>query len=90
MFNDGPDPIVLTVEFIDLRDGGALHIGSEGCYYEGEATIVFRGKSFDKDYDIECGKKGLCVQDGGILEIHGKEKLSWTFLNKHLWAGKLR
>ncbi|XP_064614514.1 inactive cell surface hyaluronidase CEMIP2-like [Liolophura sinensis] len=88
VFNDGPSPIVLTVEFIDLRDGGALHIGSEGCYYEGEATIVFRGKSFDKDYDIECGKKGLCVQDGGILEIHGKEKLSWTFLNKHLWAGE--
>ncbi|XP_064609227.1 cell surface hyaluronidase-like [Liolophura sinensis] len=88
VFMDGPGEIFLSVEFIHIENQGALHIGSESCRHRGNATILFRGKSYDKDYDEECGKKGLCVAAGGILEIHGKEKLSWTFLDKTLWKGQ--
>lgn len=33
------------------------------------------------------GRKYIGVSKGGILEIHGKKKLSWTFLNKTLHPG---
>lgn len=33
------------------------------------------------------GQKYLGVSKGGTLEIHGKKKLSWTFLNKTLHPG---
>lgn len=35
------------------------------------------------------GQKYLGVSKGGTLEIHGKKKLSWTFLNKTLHPGGL-
>lgn len=34
------------------------------------------------------GRKFIGVGTGGTLEIHGKKKLSWTFLNKTLYPEK--
>ena len=30
--------------------------------------------------------KGILVLEGGLIEIHGKEKMSWTHLSDHLFA----
>lgn len=34
------------------------------------------------------GRKYIGVGTGGTLEIHGENKLSWTFLNKTLQPGQ--
>lgn len=30
----------------------------------------------------QCGEKFICVDQGGTLELHGRDKLSWTKLTK--------
>ena len=44
---------------------------------------MFAGmKDDDEPEDPEFGRKFLGVKAGGTLEIHGKDKLSWTKLTK--------
>ena len=85
---------------IDVMDGGEFHIGSPECRYKGKLDIEMFGTRaeqiehenivLDKEKFCDhgfCGdiKKAVLVQHGGLLEIHGAEKKSWTYLADHLF-----
>ena len=65
--------------------GGELWIGSRSCRYQGEAHIVLYGNREDMQEHDMVGTKYLWVADNGVLELHGKEKVSWTHLDEHLF-----
>uniref|UniRef100_A0A6Q2YND7 G8 domain-containing protein n=1 Tax=Esox lucius TaxID=8010 RepID=A0A6Q2YND7_ESOLU len=86
---DSHHPILLRTKHILIGNGGQLHIGSPDCPYKGNLTISLFGRSDDKDTEHSYfGRKYIGVGTGGTLEIHGKKKLSWTFLNKTLHPGE--
>ena len=61
-----------------------MWIGSRSCRYQGNADIVLYGNREDMIEDSQVGTKYLWVAHGGVLEMHGKEKHSWTYLEDHL------
>uniref|UniRef100_A0A8C5M8K1 G8 domain-containing protein n=1 Tax=Leptobrachium leishanense TaxID=445787 RepID=A0A8C5M8K1_9ANUR len=89
VFADDQVSITLRTRYILIRNGGSLHIGSEQCPYNSNATISLYGKSTEEDDVEEFGKKFIGVDKGGILEIHGRRPLSWTFLDSTLHPGGL-
>ncbi|KAM8972296.1 cell surface hyaluronidase CEMIP2-like [Pelodytes ibericus] len=89
VFADNQASLVLRTRYILIRNGGSLHIGSEQCPYNSSATISLYGKSTEGDDVEDFGKKFIGVDKGGILEIHGRRPLSWTFLDATLHPGGL-
>uniref|UniRef100_A0A673JNJ3 hyaluronoglucosaminidase n=1 Tax=Sinocyclocheilus rhinocerous TaxID=307959 RepID=A0A673JNJ3_9TELE len=80
----GSKNITLRTRHILIEDGGALHIGSPKCRYRSLAAITLVGRS-DETAVTEVpgmGRKFLGVNAGGTLELHGSERLSWTFLTR--------
>uniref|UniRef100_A0A8D0DC68 Cell migration inducing hyaluronidase 1 n=1 Tax=Sander lucioperca TaxID=283035 RepID=A0A8D0DC68_SANLU len=77
--------ILLRTKHILIGNKGELHIGSPDCPYKGNLTISLFGSDEEHSY---FGRKYIGVGTGGTLEIHGKKKLSWTFLNKTLQPGE--
>ena len=72
-------------ELCNWGDRASLTIGTERCPFEGEAEILLTGRkdSYQLDGDYrQNGEKFLAVMAGGSLEIHGRNKLSWTKLSK--------
>ena len=55
-----------------------MWIGSRQCRYQGKADIVLYGNSGDMEDHPLAGEKYLWTKQDGTLEIHGKEKKSWT------------
>uniref|UniRef100_A0A8D0D9G8 Cell migration inducing hyaluronidase 1 n=1 Tax=Sander lucioperca TaxID=283035 RepID=A0A8D0D9G8_SANLU len=81
--------ILLRTKHILIGNKGELHIGSPDCPYKGNLTISLFGRLDDSDEEHSYfGRKYIGVGTGGTLEIHGKKKLSWTFLNKTLQPGE--
>ncbi|KAF2977706.1 hypothetical protein EK904_007674 [Melospiza melodia maxima] len=88
VIKDDVQPIILRTRHILIENDGELHIGSELCPYQGNVAIILYGRADDGSQpDPYFGQKYLGVSKGGTLEIHGKKKLSWTFLNKTLHPG---
>lgn len=80
--------ITIRTRFIQIEHGSELHIGSEDCPFQGYLTIILYGRSDDGELPHDYfGHKYIGVGVGGTLEIHGKKKMSWTFLNKTLHPG---
>ncbi|GFR73830.1 transmembrane protein 2-like [Elysia marginata] len=73
------DGIRLETSYVLVN--GEFHIGSEDCRFEKKADIFLYGKS-DSPVFVEgpMGRKFVGVEAGGRLELHGKEKKSWTKL----------
>uniref|UniRef100_A0A673M7I6 hyaluronoglucosaminidase n=1 Tax=Sinocyclocheilus rhinocerous TaxID=307959 RepID=A0A673M7I6_9TELE len=87
----GSKNITLRTRHILIEDGGALHIGAPKCRYRSLATITLVGRS-DETSVTEVpgmGRKFLGVNAGGTLELHGSERLSWTFLTRTVLASGL-
>lgn len=87
----GSKNITLRTRHILIEDGGALHIGAPKCRYLSLATITLVGRS-DETSVTEVpgmGRKFLGVSGGGTLELHGSERLSWTFLTRTVPASGL-
>ncbi|KAM9765301.1 cell migration-inducing and hyaluronan-binding protein isoform 2-T2 [Menidia menidia] len=85
---DTNQPILLRTKHILIGNKGELKIGSADCPYKGNLTISLFGRLNDTDEEHSYfGRKFIGVGTGGILEIHGLKKLSWTFLNKTLHRG---
>uniref|UniRef100_A0A8C1M9Q8 hyaluronoglucosaminidase n=1 Tax=Cyprinus carpio TaxID=7962 RepID=A0A8C1M9Q8_CYPCA len=87
----GSKNITLRTRHILIEDGGALHIGAPKCRYRSLATITLVGRS-DETAVTEVpgmGHKFLGVNAGGTLELHGSERLSWTFLTRTVPASGL-
>ncbi|XP_064373332.1 inactive cell surface hyaluronidase CEMIP2-like isoform X2 [Dromaius novaehollandiae] len=92
VFADRPrgPPITLRARYILIEDGGELHIGSERCPYGSRATISLYGRAADGAPVDGFGQKFVGVGRGGVLELHGRRRRSWTLLDKTLHPGGLR
>ncbi|KAG8516428.1 Cell migration-inducing and hyaluronan-binding protein [Galemys pyrenaicus] len=88
VIRDQAEPITLRARHILIEDGGELHAGSARCPFQGSFSIVLYGRADDGEQpDPYFGRKFVGVGRGGVLELHGKKKLAWTFLNKTLHPG---
>uniref|UniRef100_A0A3Q2D5T4 Cell migration inducing hyaluronidase 1 n=1 Tax=Cyprinodon variegatus TaxID=28743 RepID=A0A3Q2D5T4_CYPVA len=82
---DTPQAILLRAKHILIGDRGELHIGSASCPYQGNLTISLFGRLDDGDEEHSYfGRKYIGVGAGGTLEMFGRNKLAWTFLNQTL------
>ncbi|KAM4766602.1 LOW QUALITY PROTEIN: POLG alternative reading frame [Cyanocitta cristata] len=82
----GP-PITLRARYILIHDGGELHIGSERCPFGSRATISLYGRAAEGAAVEGFGQKFVGVGRGGILELHGRRRRSWTLLDRTLHPG---
>lgn len=71
----------ITAKFILVEDDGRFQIGQERSPYEEEATITLTGTN---PADTPLGTKVLGAMDNGVIELHGKEKISWTKLRESI------
>ncbi|KAI8511538.1 hypothetical protein Bbelb_106380, partial [Branchiostoma belcheri] len=84
VFADLDREIVLKSREITVGVDGEFHIGSEACRYQGRATVSLYGRS-----DEQRNGKQFLVTTGGTMEVHGRQKLSWTQLAQTVPAGGL-
>uniref|UniRef100_K1PJF5 Transmembrane protein 2 n=1 Tax=Magallana gigas TaxID=29159 RepID=K1PJF5_MAGGI len=70
--------------YIKIQNGGELHIGSPTCRFGKKARITLLGEPEEKLNIPGFGEKFLGVEAGGVLNLYGREKLSWTKLTKHV------
>ncbi|KAM9393439.1 cell surface hyaluronidase [Pholidichthys leucotaenia] len=94
VFADNPDGsrnITLRTHHILIEEGGALHIGSPKCRYRSHATIALMGRSDSKVVpEVPVfGCKFIGVKNGGTLELHGVERVSWSLLTRSIPASGL-
>ncbi|XP_022330330.2 cell surface hyaluronidase CEMIP2-like [Crassostrea virginica] len=73
----------MRAHFIRIRNGGELHIGGKTCRYTKKARITLLGEPEEKLNIPGFGEKFLGVEAGGVLNLYGKDKRSWTKLTKH-------
>nr|XP_060473408.1 cell migration-inducing and hyaluronan-binding protein-like [Panthera onca] len=91
VIKDQDEAIVLRTRHILVDNGGELHAGSALCPYQGNFSIVLYGRADEGiQPDPYFGLKYIGVGRGGVLELHGQKKLSWTFLNKTLHPGGMQ
>ena len=57
-------------------------------FIKGLADITLFGNMEDMVDHHHVGTKYLWVSAGGVLEMHGREKLPWTHLNEHIFRIK--
>ena len=82
---DGREAIVLRALAIKVASDGELWIGSRSCRYQGKADIVLYGNLEDMEEHHQVGTKYLWLASGGTVELHGREKTSWTHLSEHIF-----
>ncbi|KAK3713287.1 hypothetical protein RRG08_043868 [Elysia crispata] len=70
----------IRMETSFLLVNGEFHIGSEECNFEKTADIFLYGKSNSVEVVPVFGRKFIGAASGSTLEIHGKQKKSWTKL----------
>ncbi len=63
-----------------------LDIGQELAPYPGKATITLLGASTDPTF-MGMGTKFLGAMDHGSIQLHGKDKVSWSQLGANVNAG---
>ena len=73
----------LTADHIIIEHDGAMIIGDENCRFNAETEIVLTG-DLEADESMGAYTKGISVDVGGNLDIHGTKKLSWTKLAETL------
>ncbi|XP_034311599.2 inactive cell surface hyaluronidase CEMIP2 [Magallana gigas] len=71
----------LRLKHILIQSGGEMHIGSEDCQFSRKAKITLLGEPGERNIH-HLGEKFIGVKAGGTLELHGKDKRSWTKLTK--------
>ncbi|RED98331.1 G8 domain-containing protein [Marinoscillum furvescens] len=78
--------IALATESILVAGGGKLEIGSESNPYHASDRCVITLKGA-KINNAPAAYKGIMVLDGGTLELHGKQRKSWTNIATTAEAG---
>lgn len=73
----------LTADHVIIEHDGAMIIGDENCRFNAETEIVLTG-DLEADESMGAYTKGISVDVGGNLDIHGAKKLSWTKLAETL------
>lgn len=80
----------LTTKGIMVHDGGLFQIGSAASKYLGKGLITLTGSDPTEilmGSSPIMGSKLIGVMSNGRLELHGKDKKSWTQLNVTAQAG---
>ncbi|MEO1401602.1 MAG: G8 domain-containing protein [Cyanobacteria bacterium J06635_1] len=80
-----------TADWLLVRNGGHLEIGTETNAFDPETTITLDGADVDV-MGMGMGGRFLGVMGGGTLDIHGNfgddaGEVTWTQLNGHADAG---
>lgn len=75
----------ITSNYILVEDDGRFQIGQELSPYQEEATITLNGSNLNQHSGM--GTKFLGAMDNAVIELHGKEKVSWTKLRETVNAG---
>ena len=86
---EGGEKITLRAKSIKIHDRGELWVGSRDCRYQGKADIVLYGNKEDMNEHSMVGTKYLWCGPDCVLELHGKEKKSWTYLEDHLFRNSI-
>ena len=74
----------LMADNIKIKQNGSLIIGDPECPFNSRAEILLTGEA-GPDVSMGHYTKGISVEAGGNLDIHGATKLSWTKLTKTLY-----
>lgn len=69
-----------------MINNGTMEIGTEKHPYQSKLNITMYGDKYDPPMPI-FGKKSLGVMNG-VLDIHGKERISWTELDSTVMPGE--
>ena len=80
IFN-GEGHVILRAVNIKVSNEGEFWIGSRSCRYQGYADIAIYGDRTFHQPDEHVGYKYLWAGPRSTLELHGKEKRSWTHLD---------
>lgn len=78
--------IDLETESIMVASGGKMEIGTETQPYHANERCVITLKGA-KTTNAPPAYKGIMVMDGGVLELHGKKRKSWTNIASTAKAG---
>jgi cell migration-inducing and hyaluronan-binding protein len=88
--------ILGTLEFsrasdLELRVGwvrveGTLRVGTQEAPHPRRARIILTGPH-DKEVLAGMGNRLIAVVPGGLLELAGRPRLSWTHLDGSAWSG---
>ena len=71
----------INAQYILVEGTGKFQIGMERSPYLEEAIITLNGTDLDQQH-MHMGTKFLGAMDSGVIELHGKEKVSWTKLRE--------
>lgn len=74
----------INANYIAVTGNGRFQIGQERSPYPRKATITLNGTD-NTQYSM--GTKFLGAMGSGVIELHGKEKVSWTKLRETVIAG---
>ena len=77
-----------SIHIMGGADFAQLWIGSRSCRYLGSAEISLYGNSTEME-ESWIGKKFLHADYKSVLELHGKEKKSWTNLAEHVFKDNI-
>ncbi|XP_060071182.1 cell surface hyaluronidase-like [Ylistrum balloti] len=76
--------LLLKTNYILIKAGGRMDVGSKDCRYSGKLTIQLLGER-DPGYDIEnFGDKFIGVERDADLNMYGEYQLPWTRIENTL------
>ncbi len=81
------DGVLLNTRFTIIT--GTLQAGSEAQPYSRKAVIELWGNDITQNI-MGMGTKNLAVMSGGMLKLHGENRLAWTKLDANAVAGSTR
>ena len=76
--------VKLIADNVLIMNNGSLIIGTPDCIYSSDTEIELTGEEGGMDTSFGYYTKGIYVDVGGNLDIHGQDKLSWTKLTETL------
>ena len=88
-FGEDSEVIKLRAKSIKIHNNGEMWIGSRTCRYQGNADVILYGNREDMVEDVTAGTKYLWCSNDCVLEMHGKDKKSWTHLADHLFRNNI-
>ncbi|GAB5526081.1 MAG: hypothetical protein Roseis2KO_39530 [Roseivirga sp.] len=75
------EDVTISARYILVRNSGRLQIGQERSPYQHQATITLNGTPSTAQH-AHMGTKFIGARSNGVIELHGKEKVSWTKLSE--------
>ncbi len=77
--------VIIHANYVLVRKSGRFQIGQELSSYQHQATVTLKGTNPNQHGHM--GTKFLGAMGNGVIELHGKEKVSWTKLSETVNPG---